>query len=71
VASYQVATIGASNGLSDSQSKYQKLFKGLMAPSGPALKHPAAPLLLELATVGCTAAVDGSWMMEMLEAAME
>jgi hypothetical protein len=67
----KVATIGASRGLSESQSKYQQLFKGLMAPSGQALEHPAAPLLLELATVGCTAAVDGSWTMEMLEAAME
>jgi hypothetical protein len=30
-------------GLSDQQSKYQKMFKGLMAPSGPALDHPAEP----------------------------
>jgi hypothetical protein len=67
----KVATIGATCGLSKSQSKYQKLFKGLMAPSGPALEHPAAPLLLELATVGCTAAIDGNWTLEMLEAAME
>ena len=67
----KVATIGASSGLSERQSKYQQLFKGLMAPSAQALEHPAAPLLLELATIGCTAAVDGSWTMEMLEAAME
>jgi hypothetical protein len=45
---------------------------GLMAlPSGPALDHPAAPLLLELATLGCMADVGEGWMMEMLEATIE
>ena len=42
-----------------------------MAPSGPALEHPAAPLLLELATLGCTAALNESWTMEMFEEAMQ
>jgi hypothetical protein len=60
--------IGSTKGLSERQSKYTKLFKGLMHPSGPALDHPAAPLLLELATVGCMVAIDGEWTMDMLEA---
>jgi hypothetical protein len=41
-----------------------------MAPSGKALEHPAAPVLLELATLGCTADIVDSWTMEMLEAAI-
>jgi hypothetical protein len=59
------------NGLTNRQSKYQNMFKGLMAPSGEALNHPAAPLLLELATLGCPAEVGEGWSMEMLEAAIE
>jgi hypothetical protein len=57
-------------GLNDRQRKYQQVFKGLMAPSGEALHHPAAPLLLELATVGCHADVGEGWTMDMLEAAI-
>ncbi len=41
-----------------------------MAPSGEALNHPAAPLLLELATMGCKADVGERWTMDMLEAAI-
>jgi hypothetical protein len=59
------------NGLTNRQSKYQHMFKGLMAPSGEALNHPAAPLLLELATLGYPAEVGEGWSMEMLEAAIE
>lgn len=59
------------SGLTHTQSKYkEKIFKGLMAPSGAALDHPAAPLLLELATVGCPADVGDQWTMEMIEAAI-
>jgi hypothetical protein len=62
---------GKNKGLSEQQSKYQTVFKGLMAPSGKALEHPAAPVLLELlATMGCTADVVDSWTMEILEAAI-
>ena len=61
---------GTTNGLSVRQRKYKQLFRGLMAPSGAALDHPAAPLLLELATLGCAADVGASWTMEMLEAAI-
>jgi hypothetical protein len=57
-------------GLTNRQSKYQNMFKGLMAPSGEALNHPEAPLLLELATLGCPAEVGEGWSMEMLEAAI-
>jgi hypothetical protein len=53
------------------QSKHiAKIFKGLMVPSGAALDHPEAPLLLELATVGCPADVGEQWTMEMIEAAI-
>jgi hypothetical protein len=57
-------------GLNERQRKYQKVFKGLMAPSGKVLNHPAAPLLLELATVGCQADVGEGWTLAMLEAAI-
>ena len=42
-----------------------------MAPSGPALHHPAAPLLLELATLGCTSEMGDTWMQELIEAAIK
>jgi hypothetical protein len=41
-----------------------------MAPSGPALDHPAAALLLELATLGCSLDMGDQWTQEMLEAAL-
>jgi hypothetical protein len=41
-----------------------------MVPTGEALEHPAAPLLLELATVGCWADVGEGWTLEMLDAAI-
>jgi hypothetical protein len=66
----QLGRAGNMQGLSAQQSKYNKLFNGLMAPSGPALAHPAAPLLLELATLGCTVTNADVWMMEMFEAAI-
>jgi hypothetical protein len=58
-------------GLTNRQSKYQNIFKGFVAPSGEALDHPAGPLLLELATLGCPAEVGEGWSMAMLEAAIE
>ena len=60
-----------SKGLTERQRKYQSVFKGLMAPSGAALDHPAAPLLLELATLGCHADIGDAWTMEMLEEAIK
>jgi hypothetical protein len=66
----QIDTISTSKGFSERQRKYTDMFKGLMLPTGPALDHPAAPLLLELATLGCTTAIDGQWSMDMLEAAI-
>ena len=39
-------------------------------PSGPALEHPATPMLMEFATEGCDAAIDTQWTMEMIEAAI-
>jgi hypothetical protein len=58
-------------GLTKEQSKYKRKFRGLMAPSGPALKHPAAPLLLELATLGCSSDTGDQWHMDLLEAAIK
>jgi hypothetical protein len=57
-------------GLSDQQSKYKHLFKGLMSPLGPALAHPAAALLLDLAILGCSLDMGKEWTQEMLEAAL-
>jgi hypothetical protein len=57
-------------GLTERQRKYQSVFNGLMAPSGAALDHPAAPLLLELATLGCHADIREAWTLEMLEEAI-
>ena len=58
-------------GLTAQQRKFNQLFTGLRAPSGPALEHPAAPLLLELATVGCTVANSDEWTIEALEATID
>jgi hypothetical protein len=41
-----------------------------MVPTGEALEHPAAPLLLEIATLGCRADVGEEWTLEMLDAAI-
>lgn len=42
-----------------------------MAPSGAALNHPAAPLLLELATtIGCVTDVGENWTLELIKAAI-
>ena len=37
-------------------------------PSGPALEHPATPMLMEFATTGCDATIDTQWTMEMIKA---
>jgi hypothetical protein len=58
--------------LTNQQSKYKQCnFRGLMAPSGPALDHPAAPLLLELATLGCSSAMGDTWTIDLIEAAIQ
>lgn len=58
-----------SKGLTERQCKYQSVLKGLMVPSRAALDHPVAPLLLELATLGCHADIGKAWTIEMLEEA--
>ena len=42
-----------------------------MLPTGPALEHPAAPLLLQYATSGCPATVTDPFPLEALEAAIK
>jgi hypothetical protein len=44
---------------------------GLIAPLDKALEHTVAPLLLQLATHGCTADCGKPWTMETLEAAIK
>lgn len=41
-----------------------------MAPTGPALDHPAAPLLLQYAKTGCPADCGKDWTLDQLEAAI-
>ena len=45
--------------------------RGQMCPSGEALNHPAAPLLMEYATNGCPVQTNRQWTLEELEAAVE
>ena len=54
----------------DPTSKYQSRFRGLMAPTGPALKHPAAESLLEYATTGCPVNCGDDWTLEHLDEAV-
>ena len=56
--------------LSSDQSKYPYAFIGLVAPSRPALEHPATPMLLEFATKGCNAAIEDKWNMGLIKAAL-
>ena len=46
-------------------------FRGQMCPSGLALHHPAADLLLEYATRGCPAKTGAQWTKEEVTAAVE
>ena len=46
-------------------------FRGQMCPSGLALHHPAAELLLEYATRGCPAKTGAQWTKEEVTAAVE
>ena len=46
-------------------------FCGQMCPSGLALHHPAAELLLEYATHGCPAKTGAQWTKEEITAAVE
>jgi hypothetical protein len=58
-------------GLTEQQRKYkQSTFAGPMAPTGPASIHPAAPLLLELATLGCSLDMGEPWMLDMIMEAL-
>lgn len=57
-------------GLTAEQCKWQSVYTGLMAPSGEALNHPAAGMLLEFATKGCPVDTGPIWSKDMLEAAL-
>ena len=56
--------------LSKAQSKYHKQFLGLVLPCGPALEHPATPMLVDYMTNGCNAAIHMQWTMDMLNTAI-
>lgn len=43
------------------QHKWLSVYRGLMAPSGPALKHPAADMLLDFAVKGCPVDAGEVW----------
>ena len=42
-----------------------------MQPSGPALSHPAAPMLLDFAHEGCPAKTGNDWSLELLDEAVQ
>jgi hypothetical protein len=56
--------------LSDTQRKYQTELRGQMCPSGPALSHPAASMLLDFAYDGCPAETGADWTLELLDEAV-
>jgi hypothetical protein len=56
--------------LDDDQCKWQSVHRGLMAPSGEALKHPAADMLLEFSMKGCPVETGPKWTKAMLDAAL-
>ena len=57
--------------LTGAQSKFPRVpQRKLMLPTGPALDHPAAPLLLQYATSGCPAPVTDPFPLSALEAAI-
>lgn len=58
-------------GLSEAQRKWHRMHSGLMAPSGLALQHPAACMLLEFAIDGCPTVTGDNWTPDMLEAALK
>jgi hypothetical protein len=56
--------------LDDDQCKWQSVHRGLMAPSGEALKHPAADMLLKFLMKGCPVETGPKWTKAMLDAAL-
>jgi hypothetical protein len=56
--------------LSETQSKHTRPICGLMCPTGPALVHPAAPLLLDYAHKGCPTKTGPDWDLELLDKAV-
>ena len=55
----------------DAWNKFRNgTFRGLMAPTGVALSHPAAKLLTRYATKGCPADCGEDWTIEQMEAAI-
>ena len=57
-------------GLTDDQCKWQSVYTGLMAPSGDAMAHPAADMLLDFAMNGCPVDTGPKWTRDMLDAAL-
>jgi hypothetical protein len=51
--------------------KRQEFENGLMNPSGPALDHPAAPLLSDYAKYGCPVDCGPNWTREQIEEALD
>ena len=56
--------------LTDIQRKYKRPKLGLMHPNGPALAHPAAPLLIDFAMEGPSVGIDLEHPLEVLTAAI-
>jgi hypothetical protein len=57
--------------LTEDKRKYQSVFNVLMAPSGEALKHLAALMLLDFAMHGCPVNTGPSWTQDQLKAALK
>jgi hypothetical protein len=57
--------------LSEDQRKWKRVHHGLMAPSGRALTHPEAKMLLEFSIKGCPVKTGHKWTQQMLEVALE
>lgn len=57
--------------MTDEQRKWKNVHRGLMAPSGEALQHPAADMLLEFSIKGCPVHTGPKWTTEMLYAALD
>ena len=57
--------------LSESQCKSYAKRRRLMQPTGPALRHPAAPLLQRYSEQGCPANIEPTYPLDLLEQAIK
>jgi hypothetical protein len=57
--------------LNETQRKYKDTHRGLMCPTGPALSHPAAPMLKKFATEGYPTESTYEWNLAELDDAVE